>query len=42
MMSSNSLFQRLAKWCPWLLRDEPKKPVKVLVTGAAGNTELGS
>uniref|UniRef100_A0A0D9ZNX7 Malate dehydrogenase n=1 Tax=Oryza glumipatula TaxID=40148 RepID=A0A0D9ZNX7_9ORYZ len=36
MMSSNSLFQRLAKWCPWLLRDEPKKPVKVLVTGAAG------
>ncbi|XP_006653652.1 malate dehydrogenase, cytoplasmic-like [Oryza brachyantha] len=36
MMSSNSLVQRLMKWCPWLLRDEPKKPVKVLVTGAAG------
>ncbi|EEC77760.1 hypothetical protein OsI_16901 [Oryza sativa Indica Group] len=31
-----SAWNRLAKWCPWLLRDEPKKPVKVLVTGAAG------
>nr|CAB3487861.1 unnamed protein product [Digitaria exilis] len=35
-MLSNSLLQRLASWCPWLLRDEPKQPVKVLVTGAAG------
>lgn len=35
-MLPNSLFQRLVKWCPWLLRDEPKQPVKVLVTGAAG------
>ncbi|KAL6903812.1 hypothetical protein ACP4OV_004625 [Aristida adscensionis] len=35
-MVSNSLLQRLASWCPWLLRDEPKQPVKVLVTGAAG------
>ncbi|KAK3144057.1 hypothetical protein QOZ80_4AG0308270 [Eleusine coracana subsp. coracana] len=37
-MLPNSVFQRLVKWCPWLLRvrDEPKQPVKVLVTGAAG------
>ncbi|RLM64563.1 malate dehydrogenase, cytoplasmic-like [Panicum miliaceum] len=30
--------RRLASWCPWLLRDEPKlkQPVKVLVTRAAG------
>nr|TKW05832.1 hypothetical protein SEVIR_7G201900v2 [Setaria viridis] len=40
-MLSNSVLQRLASWCPWLLsqlRDEPKlkQPVKVLVTGAAG------
>ncbi|KAL5216413.1 hypothetical protein ABZP36_007814 [Zizania latifolia] len=35
-MPSKSLLQRLVKWCPWLLRDEPKRPVKVLVTGAAG------
>ncbi|XP_066343539.1 malate dehydrogenase, cytoplasmic-like [Miscanthus floridulus] len=37
-MLPNSLLQRLASWCPWLLRltDEPKQPVKVLVTGAAG------
>lgn len=36
IMLPNSLLQRLASWCPWLLRDEPKQPVKVLVTGAAG------
>jgi hypothetical protein len=38
IMLSNSVLQRLASWCPWLLRDEPKlkQPVKVLVTGAAG------
>lgn len=36
MMLSNPLLQRLARWCPWVLRDEPKQPVKVLVTGAAG------
>ncbi|TVU01406.1 hypothetical protein EJB05_53119 [Eragrostis curvula] len=35
-MLPNSLLQRMVKWCPWLLRDEPKQPVKVLVTGAAG------
>ncbi|CAL5069251.1 unnamed protein product [Urochloa decumbens] len=35
-MIPNSLLQRLASWCPWLLREEPKQPVKVLVTGAAG------
>ncbi|PWZ40914.1 Malate dehydrogenase, cytoplasmic [Zea mays] len=35
-MLPSSLLQRLASWCPWLLRDEPKQPVKVLVTGAAG------
>ena len=35
-MLPNSVLQRLASWCPWLLRDEPKRkqPVKVLVTGA--------
>ncbi|KAL6651165.1 hypothetical protein ACP70R_010090 [Stipagrostis hirtigluma subsp. patula] len=31
------LLQPLASWCEWLRRDEPKQPVKVLVTGAAGN-----
>ncbi|KAM0925700.1 hypothetical protein ACQ4PT_004028 [Festuca glaucescens] len=36
MSSSISLLQRLARWRPWVLRDEPKQAVKVLVTGAAG------
>jgi hypothetical protein len=40
MLSSKALFQRLVKWCPWLLREEPKQPVKVLVTGAAGTLKF--
>uniref|UniRef100_A0ACD5US76 Uncharacterized protein n=1 Tax=Avena sativa TaxID=4498 RepID=A0ACD5US76_AVESA len=35
-MSSGSLLQRLTRWRPWVLIDEPKQAVKVLVTGAAG------
>lgn len=36
MSSTSSLLQRLARWRPWALRDEPKQAVRVLVTGAAG------